>query len=241
MGGACPLQGGHLRQSDRPLRRADKASATALANRLKGLRPCPVRGSAAIPKALRSRCQVVYCACMLHVAQHCCCSPAQMNAQVGHRHHMSYRAAAEPLAGRITARLLVVRCAVCVQALQRLCCEQPTRPEGVPVRWSPDVARWNSAAVAAACTAILAGSAAPWKSQCSHTYPAATHSLRLLTLDTQRSGTSTAPADSIPGLLSSRPAIACCHALPSEGRQQPEVPCTQSTPRSHSPQICQRA
>jgi hypothetical protein len=238
---SCLPQGGHLRQSDRPLRRAVKASATALANRLNGLRPCPVRGSAGIPRASQSRCQGVYCACMLQVASYCCCSPAQMKAQVGHSHRMSHRAAAEPLAGRITAGLLVVRCAVCVQALQRLRCEQSKWPEGVPTRRSPDVARWNSAAVAAACTAILAGNAMPWKSQCSHTYPAATHSLRVLTLDTQRIRTRTAPADSILGLLSMRPVIACCRALQSEGGQKAEVPCTRSTPRSHSPQICWRA
>ena len=74
-----------------------------------------------------------------------------------------------------TAALPVVRCTVCMQDLQRLGCYQVG--EGFLMRPSPDVARWNSAAVAAACTAILAGSAAPWNSQCSHTYPAAKQSV----------------------------------------------------------------
>ena len=65
MSGSSLLQGGHLRQSDRPLRRAVSASATAFTSRLKGLRPCPVRGSAASPTTLfpDAKVSIVFACC----------------------------------------------------------------------------------------------------------------------------------------------------------------------------------
>jgi hypothetical protein len=86
---------------------------------------------------------------------------------------MSHRAVAEHLAKPVNRMMLCsMRCKVCLHALQPVLC-LTTDSQGLAVQQSPDVARWKSAAVAAACTAILMGSAVPWNSQCNHTYPAA--------------------------------------------------------------------